>query len=114
MTDEEAIGSLLKSTLGITHTEDILLDAVRDLVREEVKGYIHQKLEDHPSLKEEFKAGVKALMEAKIREAAALVLIAKSAAKLGVKLVPEDLREEMAKELVGAVEKEIATILEGR
>ncbi len=104
----------MKSTLGITHTEDILLEAVRDLVKEEVKGYIRQKLEGHPDLREELKAGIKALMEAKVKEASALVLIAKSAAKLGVELVPPDLREEMAKELVGAVEKEIATLLEGR
>ncbi len=113
MTDEEAIGSLLKSTLGIPHTEDLLLEAARDLVREEVKGYIRQKLDEHPDLKEEFRAGVKALMEAKVKEASALVLIAKSAAKLGVKLVPAEMRGEMARELVGAMEKEIATILEG-
>lgn len=113
MAEEEAIGSLLRSTLGIVHTEDLLLDAVRDLVREEVKDYIRQTLEEHPALKEEMKGAVKALLEAKVREASALLLIAKSAAKLGVELVPSELRQEVAKELVGAMEKEIATILEG-
>ncbi len=112
MSEEEAIGSLLKGTLGIIHTEDILLEAVRDLVKEEVKRYVRQRLEDKPDLKEELKRGVAALIEAKVREASALVLIAKSAAKLGVELVPPHLREEVAKELVEALEKEISTILE--
>lgn len=112
MAEEEALSSVLKGTLGIVHTEDILLEAVRDLVREEVKGYIRKRLEDRPGLKEELKEGVAALIEAKVREASALLLIAKSAAKLGVELVPAHLREEVAKELVGALEKEITTILE--
>lgn len=113
MAEEDALGSLLRSTLGFVHTEDLLLEAVRDLVKEEVKDHIRQTLETHPSLKEEMKGGVKALLEAKVKEASALLLIAKSAAKLGVELVPPELRQQVAKELVGAMEKEIATILEG-
>ncbi len=112
MADDEVLSSVLKGTLGIVHTEDLLLEAVRDLVREEVKGYIRQRLEDRPALKEEMKQGVAALIEAKVREASALLLIAKSAAKLGVELVPAPLRKEVAKELVDALEKEITTILE--
>lgn len=112
MAEDEVLSSVLKGTLGIVHTEDLLLEAVQDLVREEVKGYIRQRLEDRPALKEEMKAGVAALIEAKVREASALLLIAKSAAKLGVELVPAPLRKEVAKELVDALEKEITTILE--
>lgn len=112
MGEEDPIGSLLKGTLGIIHTEDILVEAVRDLVKEEVRRYVRQKLEDRPALKDELKAGVEALVEAKVREASALLLIAKSAAKLGVELVPPHLREEVTRELVGALEKEISTLLE--
>ncbi len=112
MSGEETIGSLLKGTLGVIHTEDILFEAVRDLVKEEVKRYVRQRLEERPALKEELKSGIAALIEAKVREASALVLIAKSAAKLGVELVPPHLREEVAKELVDALEKEITTILD--
>ncbi|MEE9237343.1 MAG: hypothetical protein V3U52_06105 [Thermoplasmata archaeon] len=112
MSEEDAVGSLLKGALGIIHTENILIEAVRDLVREEVKRYVRQKLEARPALREELKKGVAALVEAKVREASALILLAKSAAKLGVELVPPQLREEVAKELVDALEKEIATVLD--
>jgi cellobiose-specific phosphotransferase system component IIA len=37
MTEEEALGALMKNTLGLVHAEDLLVDAVRDLLREEVK-----------------------------------------------------------------------------
>ncbi|MFQ6012815.1 MAG: hypothetical protein ACE5LS_04145 [Thermoplasmata archaeon] len=114
MTEEEALGSLVKTTLGIVHTEDLLLEAVRELLRDEVKRYIRDRLEERPALKEELKRGVAALMEAKVREASALVLMAKAATKLGVELVPARLREEVAKELVDALERDIATVLEGK
>lgn len=112
--EEAALGSLVKNTLGIVHTEDLMLEAVRDLLRDEVKRYIRARLEERPALKEELKRGVAALMEAKVREASALVLMAKAAAKLGVELVPAEVREEVAKEFVDALERDIATVLEDR
>ncbi len=112
MTGEEALGSFLKSTLGLVHTEDLLMNAVQDLLREEVKRYIRDRLDERPALKEELKRGVAALMEAKVREASAFVLMAKAAAKLGVELVPPQLREEVAKELVDALERDFATVFD--
>ncbi|MFQ5907904.1 MAG: hypothetical protein ACE5JE_03620 [Thermoplasmata archaeon] len=112
--EEAALGSLVKNTLGIVHTEDLMLEAVRDLLRDEVKRYIRARLEERPALKEELKRGVAALMEAKVREASALVLMAKAAAKLGVELVPAEVREEVAKEFVDALERDIATVLEDK
>lgn len=112
--EEEAVGSLLRSTLGIAHTEDLIVEAVRDLVKDEVKRYVRERLEERPALKEELKSGIASLLEAKVREASALLLIAKSAAKLGVELVPAHLRQEVARELVEALERDIATVLEGK
>lgn len=114
MTEEEAVGSLVKSAMGLVHTEDLLLEAVRDLLRDEVKRYIRDRLDERPALREELKRGVASLMEAKVREGSALLLIAKAAAKLGVELVPAQLREEVAKELVDALERDMATVLEGK
>jgi hypothetical protein len=82
-------------------------------VKEEVKRYIRDRLEERPALKEELKAGVAALLEAKVKEASALLLIAKSGAKLGVELVPAHLRQEVARELMDALERDLTTVLEG-
>src|SRR3989304_3839034 len=79
---------LLKETGGILHSEDLILDAVRDLLKDEVKGYIRSRLDANPALKQELKEAVGGLMEAKLQEAYALMKVAKSRAKLGLELVP--------------------------
>lgn len=84
----EEIDSLLKGTRDIIHTEDLAIEAVRDLVKDEIKKYIKEKLNANPALKKELKAAVKDLLEAKIKEAFALVKVGKCAAKLGLELVP--------------------------
>lgn len=112
MNDENIINSLLKGTTGVLHTEDILVEAAKDLVKDEIKRYIREKIESKPELKEEIKGAVGDFIEAKMKEAQALVKIAKSGAKLGLELVPEHLREEMAKELLSVFEKEINAVLE--
>ncbi len=77
MTEEEALGALVKNTVGLVHAEDLLVGAIRDLLREEVKRYIRDRLDERPALNQELKRGVAALMKAKVREASALVLMAK-------------------------------------
>jgi hypothetical protein len=46
--------------------------------------------------------------EAKIKEAYAGIKLAKSSAKLGLELIPENLRDEMSKEL----QKELSKLVE--
>jgi Ribonuclease G/E len=112
MAEEGIVELALKQTKGLLHSEDILVEAVRDLVKDEIKRYVREKLEGRPELKEELKAAVAEMMEAKIKEAAALVKMAKAGAKLGLELVPPHLREEVTKDLVGMFEKEISVLME--
>lgn len=111
MAEESVLERALRDTVGIAHTEDILVDAVKDLVRDEIKSYIRAKLEANPDLKAEVKGAVSELMEAKAKEAFALVKLAKASAKLGLELVPPKLREQFARDLVGVFEKEIASLM---
>ncbi len=106
------IDKLLKSTTGLIRAEDIALEAVRDLVKDEIKKYILEKLNSNPELKRELKKAVEEYLEAKIKEIFAMVKIGKSAAKLGLELVPSHLREDVKKDLVSIFEKEINMILE--
>jgi hypothetical protein len=109
---EHVVERLIKETGGILHTEDLLLDAVRDLFKDEVKAYVRARLDANPALKEELKAAVTELMEAKLQEAYALMKVAKSSAKLGLELVPPHLREKFTREIVSIFEKEIAALME--
>ena len=93
-------------------SETLLVDAVQDLVKDEVKRHIRQKIEEDPELKKELAESVKMLMEAKVREAMAVLKIAKGGAKLGLAMVPPELREELGQELVSMFEKEVSKMLE--
>jgi hypothetical protein len=109
---EDLIGSLLKSTRSMLSSETIIVDAVQDLVRDEVKRQIREKLESDPELKKELKEAVEELMKAKVREAYSILKIAKCGAKLGISMVPPELRKEIGEELVSLFEKEVNKMLE--
>ena len=67
-----AIERLLTGNLGsqvkeLMATEDILLEAVRDLVKDEIKTYIRQKVDADEELKEELKEAISYYFNAKAR-----------------------------------------------
>ena len=109
---KDEFDSLLKSAAGISHAEDLAFEAVRDLVKDEIKKYILEKLNANPELKKEFKAAVEEFIEAKLKEALALIKVGKCAAKLGLELVPSHLREGVTRDIISIFEKEINLILE--
>lgn len=112
MTEEDIINSVMKSTRSMLSSETIILDAIQDLVRDEVKRAIKEKLDANPELKKELKDGVRDLMDAKIHEAYAILKIGKAGAKLGIEMVPPELRKEIGKELVSLFEKEVGRMLD--
>jgi adenosyl cobinamide kinase/adenosyl cobinamide phosphate guanylyltransferase len=105
------IESLLKSTLSI-HTEDLLVEAMKDLVKDEIKRYVRQKLEENPRLRAEAKQVIKDLIEAKMKETYALMRLGKVTAELGVSMVPEEMREQMEKDIAALLEKEVSRVIE--
>jgi hypothetical protein len=110
--EDDIINSLLKGTKTMLSSETLLVDAVQDLVRDEIKKHIRQKIESDPELKKEMSDAIKMLMEAKIHEAMAVLRLAKGGAKLGLALVPPELRKEMGQELVSMFENEMGKLLE--
>ena len=111
MAEPNIAEKLLRDTMGAMHTEDLLVEALRDLVKDEVKAYVRARLDANPDLKGEIRAAVKDLLEAKIREAYAFVKLAKAGAKLGLELVPPEMRTEVTRELAKIFEKEVASLM---
>ena len=110
---DDAIGKLIKGSVGdLMKTEDLVLDSMRDLVREELKRRIREELERNPELREEIRAAVRLLFEAKVQEAYAGLKLAKAGAKLGLEMLPPDLRAEIGREVMATFEKEMARLLE--
>jgi hypothetical protein len=101
MSDEKkVISRLFSSSLEeIFGGEDLILEVARDMIKEEIKEKIRKTLNDDPELKSEFKAALEMYYDAKIRQALAAFKIAKASARLGVKMAPEDLQEQLKKEI---------------
>lgn len=112
MSEENLVEKVLRDTMGAVHTEDLVLEAVRDLVKDEVKAYIRARLDANPELRAEIREAIKELMQAKLQEAYAFVKLAKAGAKLGLELVPPAMRAEVTKEIARIIEKEVGAILE--
>ncbi|MEM0343289.1 MAG: hypothetical protein QXJ32_03180 [Thermoplasmata archaeon] len=110
--EDDLISSLLKGTKSMLSSETMLVEAVQDLVKDEIKRHIRQKLDASPELKEELKAAVEELLEAKVREAYALLKVTKVGAKLGIELVPPKLRKEIGQELVSMFEREVTRMFD--
>jgi adenosyl cobinamide kinase/adenosyl cobinamide phosphate guanylyltransferase len=110
---EDVFTQLLKGTVtDIMPHKDLMIDAVQDLVKDEIKHYIKKKLDEDPQLKAEIKEAINEYLSAKIKEVNATLKLAKSGAKLGLNLIPDNLRAEVSRDIVGLFEKELGIILE--
>ena len=68
------VKSMLDDTLDI---EGIIMESLRDMVKDEVKKHIKAALEKDPSLKRELKEAVNLYLEARAKQIYAAVLLAK-------------------------------------
>jgi len=112
MAEDDIISSVVKGTKTMLSSETLLIEAVQDLVKDEVKKTIREKLDANPELKQELRLAVQELMEAKVHEAYALLKVGKVGAKIGIELVPPKLRKEIGQELASMFEKEVNRMLE--
>jgi hypothetical protein len=111
--NEDTLTQILKGAItDIMPQKDLVIEAVHELVRDEIKRYIRSKLDEDPALKKEIKDAINEYLSAKIREVNAALKLAKSGAKLGLNLIPEHLRQEVSKDIVNLFEKEMGEILE--
>ena len=113
MSIENLVKSLGKEfPLGDINTENIIMEAVRDLVKDEIKLHLKKKVDENPELKDELKNAIEMFIEAKLREAFAGIRLAKTGTKLGISMVPEKMVDDLTKEFTKVFEKELVQILE--
>lgn len=109
---EDDIASIVRSQLEVFRTEDLLVEALRDMVKDEIKRHVRQKLDENPQLRKEIKTAIGELVVAKINETYALLKLTKCGAELGLTMIPKDLREKIGKDLASLLEKEVSQVIE--
>lgn len=111
MPNIENLLSNLSKDNDLFSTENLLMEAIEDMIKEEIKNHIRAKLEEDEELKKDFKNSVEMLMEAKVKEGYAYAMLAKSSADLGLELIPPDLKEEMKSELAKMLEEKMEEMM---
>ncbi len=105
-------GSVKEQLRDLMQTEDLVLEAVRDLVKDELKAHIKNKIDDDPELKEELRESLTYYFNAKARTVYAELKATRAAARLGLSILPDDLHEEVSEALVTLFERELGSVLE--
>ena len=105
-------GSIREHVSEFIQTEDLVLDSFKDLVKDELKTYIRAKIDEDEELKAEIKDAVKYYFNAKARSLYAELKASHAAAKLGMSLLPDEIRDEASGALVSLFERELGEVLE--
>lgn len=105
------LSALLKNPMGSMRVEDLVMEAVRDLIKDEIKMHIRKKLDDDPELKANIRSAIGELMEAKVKETYSLVKLGKYGVDLGISLVPPEMKKRIDSDIAGLVEKEVSDIV---
>ena len=93
-------------------SDQLVTEALRDLLKDEVKRKMRESLDANPELQEELRDAIRLYFESKVNEAYATLKFVKASAKLGVSMMPEELRNQLGKEIGSLLEKEVAALLE--
>ena len=93
-------GSIKDQIKDLMSTEDLVIEAFRDLVKDELKSHIRNKVEADPELKAEIKEAVSYYFQSKARSIYAELKATRAATRLGLRLLPDDLQGEVGEALV--------------
>jgi hypothetical protein len=108
----EPIDVLLKSTRDLLRPEELVREATRDIVKDEIRRHLEKTLRDDPKLAQDLKDAVRDLLAARASEYAALVRVGTTAARLGLSALPPDVRRALTKDIVDLISKELGQIVE--
>ncbi len=103
---------ILKETEKILPSEEMIVEAMRDIMKDELKEYIRQKMEENPKIKEEIKVAMLTYISAKVKEIEATTRLTKALGELGIISLPPDVKRELINNMYQIFQKEIDEILE--
>jgi hypothetical protein len=108
----EPIDMLVKSTRDLLRPEELVREATRDIVKDEIRKHLEKTLREEPKLDQALRDAVHDLLTARAMEYAALVRVGTATARLGLAALPADVRRALTKDLVELLSKELGQIVE--
>ncbi len=107
----EDIQKYIKDMMSTLPSEEMYMEAVRDIVKDLIKEYVRKKLNEDPELKKELARIIEGYLEAKIKEYDSMAKMAKITAKIGFMSAPQSVRDTATKDIVDTFRKEIEEII---
>ena len=111
-TSGEPIDLLVSSTRDLLRPEEIVRDATRDIIKDEIRHHIEKTLREDPKLAQEIREAVRQLLEARALEYAALIRVGTLTAHLGLSTLPENVRRQLTQNIAQLVSRELGDIVE--
>jgi hypothetical protein len=108
----EPIDVILQSSRDLLRPEELVREATRDIVKDEIRKHLEKTLRENPALEEDLRNAVHDLLTARALEYAALLRVGTTTARLGLSALPENVRRELTKDIVDLVSKELGQIVE--
>jgi predicted transcriptional regulator len=102
---------VFKTMKNILNTEQIMGEVIRDMIKEELKDIIKQKLNENPEIKKMIKKAISELLEAKLNEYVAMVKLVKYSADMGLTTLPDKIKKDLSNDLETFIQKSIENIL---
>lgn len=116
MADDQHSGDpldlLFRGSRELMHPEEIVAEATRDIIKEEVRHLLERKLKENPELARELKDAVHDLLEARAREYAALIRVTAASARLGFAAAPDSVKGVLAKDVASILARELGTLVD--
>ncbi|HEV2166668.1 MAG TPA: hypothetical protein VGS23_06830 [Thermoplasmata archaeon] len=109
---EGPLDILVRSTRDLLRPEELVREATRDIVKEEIRRHLEKTLRENPVLDKDLKEAVRALLEARATEYAALLRVGACTARLGLAAVPAEIRQQLTREVIDLFSKELAQVVE--
>lgn len=108
----EPIDILVAGTRDLLRPEEIVRDATRDIIKDEIRHHIEKTLKEDPELAQDLREAVRQLLEARALEYAALLKVGTCTARLGLSTLPESVRKQLRQDIGKLVSRELGQIVE--
>ncbi|MCL4328906.1 MAG: nitrite reductase [Candidatus Thermoplasmatota archaeon] len=110
MVDNRLDGKI-KGLLATLPSEELFLEAVRDMMKDIIKEFVRNRVDRDSELKDLIVEALKEFLDAKIKEYDSMAKMAKITAKIGITAAPSEVKEEALNDVMATFRKEIEEVI---
>ncbi len=103
---------LIKKSEELLPSEELFMEAVREMMKDQIKNYLKQKMNENPKIRDAIREAMLDYVAAKVKESEAIAKLVKAYAQLGIMTLPSDMKSEIISTLYSTFKDEIDEVIE--